>query len=124
MQKGYFTSIGFTSCSYLICNTGSYWKKKSYADYWENQNIVRIQLSFIDFCKFKWRMNHQKFTSGSGIDDIIEATKRDIKAKEEIAKKQIETAKEINEQVKRNLQKEKGDIEWETFIKTSGYKKK
>lgn len=89
-----------TSTCYLIFNSGSSWTKTHwYNEYYDNSDkIVRIQLSFLDFLKFKWKRKHLSANSGGGTETIINAVNRDIKAKREIAKKQMEQAtKEIKE---------------------------
>ena len=94
-----------TTIRFLLYNTGDRWHKSIDGLYDESFKIVRIQLSLIDYIKFRINMIHPK--DDEGLTIILNTVNSDIEVVRAEAQRQIEEATKSMKEIKDRVEQER-----------------
>ena len=95
-----------TTTKFLLYNTGDKWSKYAFQEvYDEPLKIVRVQLSLLDYIKFRINMNHPKNDEGLAI--ILDTVSSDIELVRAEAQRQIEEATKSMKEIKDRVEQER-----------------
>ena len=94
-----------TTIRFLLYNTGDRWHKSIDGLYDESFKIVRIQLSLIDYIKFRINIIHPK--DDEGLTIILNTVNSDIEVVRAEAQRQIEEATKSMKEIKDRVEQER-----------------